>query len=455
MAWLITGGAGYIGAHVVRDMRASGREVVVLDDLSTGRAERLPDGVPLIIGAVGNRKIVRRALRESGQEITGVMHFAARKQVGESVDRPLHYWSENVGGLQVLLEEMAEHGIAQMVFSSSAAVYGQPTDHGAEVTDWITESTTCVPINPYGATKLAGEWMVSETARAAGWKALSLRYFNVAGAGSPELGDPAVQNLIPLVLEAFTEGRRPRVYGEDYPTPDGSCVRDYIHVSDLSAAHVAAARVVEAADAAAHSGIDPTAAVRSAGEKVQQAADRAEHAATRLPGGTLAVGVASQSADAAEAAVEAAGKTAARAIDKVPGAGRAVEAATHRLPEAIRVSTASSGVRGPATDLVAEVATQLGSIVAKVAGLAEPPPLLDHMALNIGTGHGYSVFEVIEALRETVGDQFAVDIVGRRPGDPPALVAGPHLAELVLGWHAKRGLRDMTDSAWEAWQYRH
>jgi UDP-glucose 4-epimerase len=453
MAWLITGGAGYIGAHVVRDMRASGREVVVLDDLSTGRADRLPDGVRLVTGSVRNRKVVRRAIRESGQEITGVMHFAARKQVGESVVRPLDYWSENVGGLQVLLEEMAEHGIEQMVFSSSAAVYGQP--HLAHVTDRITESTPCEPINPYGATKLAGEWMVSAAARAHGWKALSLRYFNVAGAGSPELGDPAVLNLLPLILEALAEGRRPRVFGDDYPTPDGTCIRDYIHVSDLSAAHVAAARVVEAAHARAQTMIDPSAAVRSAGEKVQQAAERAEQAASRLPGGTLAVEVATQGATAAEAAVGAAGKTAARAMDHLPAAARAVEAATHRLPEALRASSATGGVRGPATELVADVASQLGSLVAKVAGVQEPPPLIDHMALNIGTGRGYSVFEVIEALRRSVGDPFAVDIVGRRAGDPPALVAAPDLAGLVLGWRAKRGLSAMTDSAWEAWQYRH
>jgi UDP-glucose 4-epimerase len=453
MAWLITGGAGYIGAHVVRDMRASGREVVVLDDLSTGRADRLPEGVPLITGSVRNRKAVRRALRDSGHTITGVMHFAARKQVGESVERPLHYWSENVGGLQVLLEEMVEHGIDQMVFSSSAAVYGQP--HLADPLERISEDFPCLPINPYGATKLSGEWMVGSTARAHAWKALSLRYFNVAGAGSPQLGDPSVQNLIPLVLGALADGRRPRVFGDDYPTPDGTCIRDYIHVSDLSAAHVAAARVVELAMARELSPVDTSAAVRAAGERVQHAAERAEHAATKLPGGTLAVGVATQGADVAEAAVEAAGKTAARAIDKVPVAARAVEAATHRLPGSIRGATGSGGKRGQATDLVAGVATQLGTLVARVAGVEEPPPLRDHMALNIGTGRGYSVFEVIEALRESVGDPFAVDIVGRRPGDPPALVAAPHLAGLVLGWHAKRGLSDMTDSAWEAWKHRH
>jgi UDP-glucose 4-epimerase len=452
MAWLITGGAGYIGAHVVRDMRASGRDVVVLDDLSTGRAARVPSGVPLVKGSVGDRRAVRRALSTGEQRITGVMHFAARKQVGESVQRPLHYWSENIGGLQVLLEEMAAAGIAQMVFSSSAAVYGQPTV--AHPTDRITESTACAPMSPYGHTKLAGEWMVAATARAHGWKALSLRYFNVAGAGAPELGDPAALNLIPMVLEALDGGRRPQVFGDDYPTPDGTCIRDYIHVADLSAAHVAAARVVEAAHASALSPVDPSAAVRQAGETLQSAASRAEHAAAKLPGGTLAVEVAGQVPAAAEAAAEVAGHAAAKAIEKVPGAGRAVELATQRFPGAIRATTTSGGVRGQATELVAEMASQLGSIVAKVAGVEEAPKLVDHMAVNIGTGRGYSVFEVIEALRASVGDPFAVDIVGRRPGDPPALVAAPDLAARLLGWRAKHGLADMTDSAWAAWQKR-
>jgi UDP-glucose 4-epimerase len=452
MAWLVTGGAGYIGAHVVRDMVSSGREVVVLDDLSTGRADRLPEGVRLVTGSVGDRAAVRTALHNSGHAITGVMHFAARKQVGESVARPLHYWTQNVGGLQVLLEEMVEAQIAQMVFSSSAAVYGQPDLPAAE--DRITESTPCAPISPYGHTKLAGEWMVAATAHAHRWKALSLRYFNVAGAGSPDLGDPAALNLIPMVLEALSEDRRPRVFGDDYPTPDGSCVRDYIHVADLAAAHIAAARVVEAAHAGALIPNEASEAVRSASERVHHAASRAESAATKLPGGTLAVEVASQSGAAAEAAAEAAGHAAARAIERMPAAARAVELAASRIPGAIRSSAGSSGVRGQATEIVAGMASQVGSLVARVAGVDEVPRLVDHLAVNIGTGRGYSVFEVIEALRESVGDPFAVDIVERRPGDPPALVAAPDLAGQLLGWRAKRGLREMTDSAWEAWQQR-
>jgi len=434
MAWLITGGAGYIGAHVVHDMVASGREVVVLDDLSTGRADRLPPGVPLVKGDVGNRRAVRRALTE--HPITGVMHFAARKQVGESVERPLYYWSQNVGGLQVLLEEMVEAGKTQMVFSSSAAVYGQPDlspgAPGVSRAGRITESGPCAPMSPYGATKLAGEHMVSATAHAHRWHAISLRYFNVAGAASPELGDPAALNLIPMVLEALEEGRRPKVFGDDYPTEDGTCIRDYIHVADLSAAHVAAARVVEISHQAD--------VLRAAGDRVQEAALRAEEAAAILPG--------------ASAAVEAAAHVPAVAIERMPAAARAIELAAQRIPGVIRATSGTSGVRGQAGELAAELAAQLGSIVTRVAGVDDVPRLKDHVAINIGTGTGYSVFEVITALRSSMGDEFAVDVVSRRPGDPPALVAEPELAGALLGWHARRSLDDITDSAWEAWQAR-
>jgi UDP-glucose 4-epimerase len=434
MAWLITGGAGYIGAHVVRDMVASGRDVVVLDDLSTGRAARLPAEVPLIKADVNNRRAVRRAFTQ--HPITGVMHFAARKQVGESVERPLYYWAQNIGGLQVLLEEMVDSGTLQMVFSSSAAVYGQPDltpgAPGVSGVGRILETAPCTPMNPYGATKLAGEHMVAATARANKWHAMSLRYFNVAGAASPELGDPAALNLIPMVLEALEMGRRPKVFGDDYPTQDGSCIRDYIHVADLSAAHVAAARIVEISHQAE--------VLRAAGDRVQDAANRAESAASRLPGGSAAVGAAAQ--------------VPARAIERMPAAARAVELAAQRIPGVIRSTTGASGRRGQAGDLAAEVASQLGSMVARVAGVEDAPHLRDHVAVNIGTGTGYSVFEVIEALRRSMGKEFAVEIVERRPGDPPALVADPGLAGALLGWRARRSLNDMTDSAWAAWRAR-
>ncbi|MFE4968336.1 UDP-glucose 4-epimerase GalE [Streptomyces sp. NPDC056660] len=238
MTWLITGGAGYIGAHVVRAMTEAGERTVVYDDLSTGVAERVPEEVPLVVGSTLDGEKMARALAE--HEVTGVVHLAAKKQVGESVDRPLHYYRENVEGLRVLLQAVTEAGVPSFVFSSSAAVYGMPD------VELVTEDTPCVPMSPYGETKLAGEWLVRATGRATGLSTACLRYFNVAGAARPELADVGVFNLVPMVFEKLTEGAPPRVFGDDYPTPDGTCVRDYIHVVDLAEAHVAAARALQA-----------------------------------------------------------------------------------------------------------------------------------------------------------------------------------------------------------------
>ncbi|MGW3102627.1 UDP-glucose 4-epimerase GalE [Streptomyces sp. NPDC001100] len=238
MTWLITGGAGYIGAHVVRAMTEAGEQTVVYDDLSTGIAARVPDGVPLVQGSVLDAELVARTLAD--QDVTGVVHLAAKKQIGESVDRPLHYYRENVEGLRVLLEAVTTAGVPSFVFSSSAAVYGMPD---VEV---VTEETPCVPMSPYGETKLAGEWLVRSTGRATGLSTASLRYFNVAGAAAPELADVGVFNLVPMVFEKLTEDAPPRIFGDDYATPDGTCVRDYIHVVDLAEAHVAAARALQA-----------------------------------------------------------------------------------------------------------------------------------------------------------------------------------------------------------------
>ncbi|MFJ8056607.1 UDP-glucose 4-epimerase GalE [Streptomyces sp. NPDC096142] len=238
MTWLITGGAGYIGAHVVRAMTGAGEQAVVYDDLSTGIAERVPDGVPLVVGSVLDAERVARTLAD--QDVTGVIHLAAKKQVGESVDLPLHYYRENVEGLRVLLEAVTTAGVPSFVFSSSAAVYGMPD------VDLVTEETPCAPMSPYGETKLAGEWLVRATGRATGLSTASLRYFNVAGAAAPELADTGAFNLIPMVFEKLTEDAPPRIFGDDYATPDGTCVRDYIHVVDLAEAHVAAARALQA-----------------------------------------------------------------------------------------------------------------------------------------------------------------------------------------------------------------
>ncbi|MFJ5275155.1 UDP-glucose 4-epimerase GalE [Streptomyces parvulus] len=234
MSWLVTGGAGYIGAHVVRALVDGGERVVVFDDLSTGSADRVPDGTPLVIGSVLDGPLVERVIRDHA--VTGVVHIAGKKQVGESVERPLHYYRENVTGLATLLEAMTSTGVDRLVFSSSAAVYGMPD------VDLVTEDTPCLPLSPYGETKLAGEWLINAAARAHGIRAASLRYFNVAGAAAPELSDTGVFNLIPMVFERLEAGDAPRVFGDDYATPDGTCVRDYIHVEDIASAHLAAAR---------------------------------------------------------------------------------------------------------------------------------------------------------------------------------------------------------------------
>ncbi|MEV3874061.1 UDP-glucose 4-epimerase GalE [Streptomyces sp. NPDC049906] len=240
MSWLVTGGAGYIGAHVVRALVEGGQRVVVFDDLSTGSRDRVPGGVPLVVGSVLDRTALDAALREHA--VTGVVHIAGKKQVGESVEKPYFYYRENVTGLQTLLEAMADAGVDRLVFSSSAAVYGMP-----DVT-LVTEDTPCAPLSPYGETKLVGEWLINAAARAHGLRAASLRYFNVAGAAAPELADSGVFNLIPMVFERLEADEAPRIFGDDYATPDGTCVRDYIHVEDIASAHLAAA--VKLADAA-------------------------------------------------------------------------------------------------------------------------------------------------------------------------------------------------------------
>ncbi|MGW6565297.1 UDP-glucose 4-epimerase GalE [Streptomyces sp. NPDC054975] len=234
MTYLITGGAGYIGSHVVRAMTQAGERVVVLDDLSTGYAERVPEGVPLVVGSTLDRDVLDRTIAEHG--VTGVVHLAAKKQVGESVEMPLHYYRENVQGLTVLLEAVAAAGVRNFLFSSSAAVYGMPD------VDLVTEETPCLPLSPYGETKLAGEWIVRAAGKAHGISTACLRYFNVAGAATPELADTGVFNLVPMVFERLDAGEAPRIFGDDYATPDGTCVRDYIHVEDLADAHLVAAR---------------------------------------------------------------------------------------------------------------------------------------------------------------------------------------------------------------------
>ncbi|MFE0099748.1 UDP-glucose 4-epimerase GalE [Streptomyces sp. NPDC059009] len=322
MTWLITGGAGYIGAHVARVMAGAGENVVVLDDISSGVPQRLPDDIPLVRGSSLDGELLRRVLAE--HEVTGVVHLAARKQVGESVAEPLRYYRENVGGLTTLLEAVAEAGVRRFVFSSSAAVYGNPPE-----ADLVTEVTPCAPVSPYGETKLAGEWLVRAAGRAHGISTVCLRYFNVAGAASPELADTGVFNVIPMVFDRLTRGEAPRIFGADHPTPDGTCVRDYIHVADLAEAHLAAAR---------------------------------------------------------------------------------------RLAE--------DGIDGDLT-------------------------------VNIGRGEGVSVRELVTLIGEVTGDARTPLVGPARAGDAPRAVADAGLAAKELGWTARRGVREMVESAWDGWLLHH
>ncbi|MEV5436997.1 UDP-glucose 4-epimerase GalE [Streptomyces sp. NPDC052682] len=234
MTWLITGGAGYIGAHVARAMLGAGQRVVALDDLSAGVPARLPAGIPLVEGSAYDAELLKWVCAE--HRVSGVVHLAARKQVAESVAQPTRYYRENVGGLATLLDTVAEAGVRGFVFSSSAAVYGDPG------VDLVTEEAPCAPVNPYGETKLAGEWLVRAAGRAHGMATVCLRYFNVAGAAAPELADTGVFNIVPMVFDRLSRAEAPLIFGDDYPTPDGTCVRDYIHVADLAEAHLAAAR---------------------------------------------------------------------------------------------------------------------------------------------------------------------------------------------------------------------
>ena len=322
MAILVTGGAGYIGSHAARALRRSGYEVVLYDNLSTG-FRRLAQGFELVEGDIADEATLRPVLAR----VDAVMHFAAHAYVGESVENPRKYFRNNVLAALSLLNSALDAGIRRFVFSSSCAVYGIPGHIP------IGEQSPREPVNPYGASKLFFENALQAYSRAYGLRSVSLRYFNAAGAEysenqSGEIGelhDPET-HLVPLALAASTaNGPELQIYGSDYPTPDGTCVRDYIHVSDLADAHVRALQYLE----------------ESGDEK----------------GG-------------------------------------------------------------------------------------------DSLAINLGTGRGHSVLEVIQAAENATGRPVRRTIGPRRPGDPPILVANPSKAQAVLGWTAKRNLADIVASAW-------
>jgi UDP-glucose-4-epimerase GalE len=313
MRVLVIGGAGYIGSHAARMLRKHGHEVLIFDDLSTG-FEFLAKGFELIRGDLGDVARVKPAL----QRVDAVMHFAAYAYVGESVTNPRKYFHNNVESALALLNTAIDVGIKAFVFSSTCAVYGIP----GKVP--ITEDTVRQPINPYGVSKLFFEQALEAYGRAYGLRYASLRYFNAAGADESgeigELHNPET-HLIPLALAATRQkGKGLQIFGEDYPTPDGTCVRDYIHVNDLAEAHaLALARLVDGSES---------------------------------------------------------------------------------------------------------------------------------FAVNLGTGQGCSVLEIVRAAEQITGKSVRRVMGPRRPGDPPALVADPTRAQQLLQWKAKYSLQDIVSTAW-------
>ena len=240
MTWLVTGGAGYIGSHVVKALAHAGLSTVVVDDLSSGFRQFVDPEVPFVYGSILDGELLVKTIAD--HDVSGVIHVAGYKYAGVSVQRPLHTYEQNVTGTAVLLAAMADKNVDKIVFSSSAAVYGTPP------TELVTEDTPKNPQSPYGESKLIGEWLLRDQGVAAGLKHTSLRYFNVVGSGDPSLYDTSPHNLFPLVFAALKDGRTPRINGDDYDTPDGTNVRDYVHVADLATSHVAAAIRLDAGE---------------------------------------------------------------------------------------------------------------------------------------------------------------------------------------------------------------
>lgn len=227
----VTGGAGYIGAHAVEALQSRGDDVLVVDDLSTGDSARLSDVdvLELDLASDGAGATLGRHFREHRPD--AVIHFAALKRVDESIERPGHYYRVNLASTVTVIDAMREAAVPSLLLSSSAAVYG-------EVSGRVDESHPTLPLNPYGATKLACEVLVDAAARAGHLRGASLRYFNVAGSLRPALADRTIANLVTIVMDRISRGEQPVILGDDYPTPDGTCIRDFIHVADVASAHV-------------------------------------------------------------------------------------------------------------------------------------------------------------------------------------------------------------------------
>ena len=235
MKVLVTGGAGYIGAHVSELLQENGYSVRIFDDFSNGLDKRVKEFEDIFNGDITDREAVLKSM----EGMDAVIHLAAKKAVGESVSNPLKYYTNNVGGTMNVLAAMSLKKVNKLVFSSSAAVYS-PSEKDA-----IEESDPTDPLSPYGATKLLSEQLISKVGQAEGFSTISLRYFNVVGSKKVEFGDNSRDNLVPKVFAAFKEGKSPEIYGADYPTKDGTCIRDYIHVQDLAEAHLVALKQLD------------------------------------------------------------------------------------------------------------------------------------------------------------------------------------------------------------------
>jgi len=234
MTWLITGGAGYIGSHVVHEFLSDGQDVVVYDSLINGSISRVPKNVVFIQGDIRDTAMLRKTLQE--KSITGIIHLAALKSVSESVIFPKLYKEVNEKATKSIIEIAESLGIINFIFSSTAAVYGNPQD------GFVTELADTSPISPYGASKLAAEEYLSQKITTGKLEGTSLRFFNVIGAANSMLADSSGSNLLPILVDKISRGITPEIFGTDYPTPDGTCIRDYVDVKDIARAHLIAAK---------------------------------------------------------------------------------------------------------------------------------------------------------------------------------------------------------------------
>lgn len=277
--WLLTGGAGYIGSHVADEFLASGKDVVIYDSLYQGLESRIEylrkkynKEIPLIIADIRDTAKFEEVL--TTYKPYGVVHTAALKAVGESMEKPDEYWEVNFHATVRLLELLTKHQVHHFIFSSTAAVYGAP-DHSNP----IKEDDEKNPISPYGASKLAAEGEINKFLAIPGNHGTSLRFFNVVGTAAPELMDNSVENLVPIVINKLKAGQAPVIYGTDYPTSDGTCVRDYVDVRDIARAHLAAANQIGVLPLALNVGTGHGGSVRQVIKLVCAAAGREDVAA--------------------------------------------------------------------------------------------------------------------------------------------------------------------------------